>query len=183
MNLSLLRGLPFTDRVLYYPRVDSTRSVAARAVARGDWEPSLILTDFQTAGRGTQGRTWFSPSGKSLLVSILTHPLEGIGSAGLAGWLAETLAATVQEEAGVPAEVKPPNDVRVEGQKLGGVLAEVLHGSSGEAWILSFGLNVNVETFPENLGQPATSLYRYTGKTYSREAVLGAFLNRFTQMA
>ncbi len=176
MNPADLHGLPFAERIVYYPEVDSTRAAAARAAERGEDRTTLFLADHQSAGRGKESRKWFAPPGQSLLLTILTAQTAGIRSDSLALQLANSVAETLQREAGLRAAVKLPNDVQIEGRKIAGVLAEVIHPAARTVWLLSVGLNVTVREFPADLGQPATSVALEKEPAPGREALLRRFL-------
>ncbi len=107
---------------------------------------SVLIADFQSAGRGRQGRTWTAPPGTSIAMSVLVTP-HGVPEsrwtwlpliAGLA--VADGLRAL----AGLQAVLKWPNDVLVDERKICGVLAERLAGPAGGACVLGMGVNVHL---------------------------------------
>jgi BirA family transcriptional regulator, biotin operon repressor / biotin---[acetyl-CoA-carboxylase] ligase len=114
----------------------------------------LVTADEQTAGRGRQGRTWSAPPGSSLLLSLLVRDLKERHAL-------LPLAAAVAVCDALPdldCRIKWPNDVWIEGRKLGGILLE---GRPQAGWaVLGIGLNVNVrvEDLPEELWETATSI-------------------------
>ncbi len=134
----------------------STNTALLRAVADapGDWPAfSGIVADHQTAGRGRAGRSWATPQGAALTVSILLRP-EGIAPAAY-GWAALVAGlATVRalRDAGVGAFLKWPNDVVVEAgakeipgwgrwRKVVGILCEAVPGQ--RAVVAGVGINVS----------------------------------------
>jgi BirA family biotin operon repressor/biotin-[acetyl-CoA-carboxylase] ligase len=141
--------------------VPATGSTNADLVARAQaGEPAglVLATDHQVAGRGRLGRTWTAPAGTAIAMSVLLRPARDPAAwtwlpllAGLA--VADSLRAV----AGVPAQVKWPNDVLVDGAKICGVLAERVESASGVACVLGMGINVHQRT--DDLPVPtATSL-------------------------
>lgn len=144
--------LPFD--VLMYDQIDSTNEEAKRLLAEGAIKRlTLIRAHCQTAGKGTQGRTWVSPPGAGLYMSIV-HPFQKgadwfqpLGSIPLTPMY--TLAAgvacakTIQEMTGLSIQLKPVNDLYVEGRKLGGILTESLI-SQGACKALITGIGINV---------------------------------------
>lgn len=150
----------------YYPSLGSTNDELKRLAAASPLTTgAVVLTDFQSRGRGRLNRGWFVPSGSSLLHSILFKP---DWSAEQANWLTMMVglaaAATIEAMVGVTVGLKWPNDVMVEQggvwHKVGGILMEgqMADGRLQQA-IVGFGLNVNVPAaqMPET-DTPATSL-------------------------
>lgn len=133
-------------RIVEYPSLGSTNDEARRLLQEGVIrEPTLILADHQTAGRGTRGRTWISPHGTGIYMSLV-HPLEEGFCPVTAAW---TRAAAVGCVEGlrcfgnVPAVIRPPNDMYANGRKLGGILIEaVVRGEHLEAVVTGVGVNV-----------------------------------------
>lgn len=140
------------------PETGST-NVELAARARAGEPPGLVLaTDHQVAGRGRLGRTWTAPAGSGIAVSVLLQPERDPAAwtwlpllAGLA--LADSLRAMVD----VPAVLKWPNDVLVEGGKLAGILAERVDTATGPMCVLGLGINVHL-TADELPVPTATSL-------------------------
>jgi len=143
---------PFILR--HYAELDSTNEEAKRLLAQGEIiEPTILRADCQTAGKGTQGRQWFSPPGAGLYFSVV-HPFTGEEgdlarlskipltplftlAAGVA--CAETLASLT----GLTIQLKPINDLYMENRKLGGILTESLISENRcRALITGIGINV-----------------------------------------
>jgi BirA family biotin operon repressor/biotin-[acetyl-CoA-carboxylase] ligase len=130
----------FTD-IREFETVDSTNRYLLEEARRGAGEGVVAVADYQTAGRGRLGRTWTAPAGSSLLVSVLLRP------AGLpldrrhllSAAVALSARAVIEQEAGVGAEVKWPNDLLVADRKLAGILAE----AEGDAVVVGMGLNIS----------------------------------------
>jgi BirA family biotin operon repressor/biotin-[acetyl-CoA-carboxylase] ligase len=187
---SLLDALQ-TDRfgrvLRVHDKVGSTNTEAA-AWARGDIadptpEGAVVLTEFQTAGRGRHGRSWSADSGRNLMLSVVLRPKlppEQFGritiAAGVA--VADTVAAFVEPQ---PVTIKWPNDVLLAGKKTCGMLLETSFGAnpdqpSGGAVILGIGLNVNQTDFPPDLDDTATSMRLATGRLLPRPTVFAKLL-------
>jgi BirA family biotin operon repressor/biotin-[acetyl-CoA-carboxylase] ligase len=183
------RGV-FGAPLLYYPAIGSTNDVAARLAAGGAHEGTTVAADSQTAGRGRLGRTWFSPQGAGLYVSVVIRPDAGgraaRGSAAVAGPglpAALTLAAgvalaeAIRDTTGLPAEIKWPNDLVVERRKLAGILAEAsAQGAELDYVILGFGVNIRPVTYPPDVAQRATSIEAELGRTIDRGLLLAKAL-------
>jgi BirA family transcriptional regulator, biotin operon repressor / biotin---[acetyl-CoA-carboxylase] ligase len=152
---------------VHHRLTDSTNERARELAAAGAPHGTLVTADEQSAGRGRQGRTWTAPPGSAVLMSVLLRELS------------ETLplaaAVAVCEALPVEARIKWPNDVWIDGRKVAGILVEA---RPQEGWaVLGIGLNVSVEVedFPAELRETATSL-RIAGADLAREAALEAVL-------
>ena len=158
-----LRGGALIGReVIVLKETESTNDVVSQ-MGMGDWPEGLcVFAEHQTGGRGQHGKKWESGAGKGLWFSILLRPRIDIqDSARLTTWAAEIVAKTIQDEFGLPATVKPPNDVYVGDRKIAGVLAEMrARAGASHVAILGIGLNVNHAPgdFSEELRDRAISL-------------------------
>lgn len=166
----------------------STNAVLAERAAAGAPAGTLVLAEYQSAGRGRQGRRWLAPPGSSLLFSTLFRPP---WPAARAAWL--TMIAglasvqAVREVAGLHAALKWPNDVMVlveeQWRKAGGILLETaLDGETIRHAIVGIGLNVNVarRQLPE-APTPATSLLLAGGQAVARLPLLSTLLLRLEE--
>ncbi len=154
-------GLPHVHHRL----TDSTNERAKELALAGAPHGTLVTADEQTAGRGRQGRTWSAAPGEALLLSLVLRSLDEL--------LPLRAAVAVAQSIPVPAQIKWPNDVWIEGKKVSGILVE---GRPQEGWaVLGIGLNVATRSFPDELSEIATSL-ALEGVSLSREEVLEALL-------
>jgi BirA family biotin operon repressor/biotin-[acetyl-CoA-carboxylase] ligase len=126
-------------RVLVYDSLDSTNNLAASLAADPANDGVAVLSGRQTAGRGQHGRTWQTPAGSAVLLSVLCFPPQRLRRAAvLTAWAAVAVCETVRETIGIAASIKWPNDVLVEDKKVCGILTE-----QGRGTIVGIGLNVN----------------------------------------
>ena len=150
---------PVFGRVLLFDGLGSTQDMAIRIARSGAPEGSLVIARHQTAGRGRQGRSWFSPAGAGLYASFVVRPpappehwpvlsvLAGVG-------LVESLV-----RAGIAdARVKWPNDCVVGGRKLAGILADA--EPDGGFAVVGVGINACFEgrKVPADLADRVTAL-------------------------
>lgn len=159
--------------------VDSTNNVAAAWAAEGAPTGSVVLAEFQTAGKGRMGRTWSAAPGKNLTFSIILRPTILPGLFGLIPLMAALAVAEAVDPFTTPIspEIKWPNDLLLEGRKCGGMLLESqTMGSTPSTVILGIGLNVNQDEFPSELASHATSLLLATGRMIDRAALLASIL-------
>jgi BirA family biotin operon repressor/biotin-[acetyl-CoA-carboxylase] ligase len=123
----------FAD-VRWFAELDSTNRLAADLARAGVPDGVVVGADHQTAGRGRRGRTWDSPPGASLLVSVVLRPAPALVTLAAGVAAAEACEAVV----GVAVGLKWPNDLLLDGAKLGGILSELV----GDAAVVGLGLNL-----------------------------------------
>jgi BirA family biotin operon repressor/biotin-[acetyl-CoA-carboxylase] ligase len=145
-------------------------------LGRDDPEGAVAVCDEQTAGRGRLGRTWEVPAGAGVLVSILLRPPSGRAIAELSLVAGVAVALAVEDALGLASQIKWPNDVMVDRNKVAGVLAEARDGHV----VLGIGLNVNQarEELPANPPVPAASLRTVDGVLRERAPLLAALLGQ-----
>lgn len=158
--------------------VSSTNDEAKRLAAGGAAEGVVVIAERQTAGRGRRGRSWASVPG-NLFVSVVLRPkLAPAAVPPLAPAMGLAVALAIEDVAPLAAELKWPNDVRVSGRKVAGVLCEsVVSGSSLSAVIAGIGVNVGAE-LPPDLAEIATTLSREAVRNVRRSEVEEALLAR-----
>jgi BirA family biotin operon repressor/biotin-[acetyl-CoA-carboxylase] ligase len=198
------RLAPVATRVFAYDVIGSTNDEAGRLATSGAPEGTLVIADQQTAGRGRSGRSWHSPPGAGLYVSVLCRPSAARENATFTSARLITLAAGVgagegiRSATGLPVEIKWPNDiVFADGQgplaadrrwrKVAGILAEASATADGiQHVVVGFGINVGAATFPTDLVTSATSLEMEAGRPVDRGTVLvetlAAFWTRYTDL-
>ena len=145
-----------------------------------DRRPAVLVTDHQTAGRGTKGRSWFDPPGGSLLLSVRLFPDVGLSELHLLTMALSVAAAEAcQQVAGVAVGLKWPNDLFVEDRKLAGVLAETsIRAGVLDVLVIGIGLNVNwpAAEVPADLGERAVALNELAGVDVDRAALAVALI-------
>jgi BirA family biotin operon repressor/biotin-[acetyl-CoA-carboxylase] ligase len=143
-------------------------------------EGLVVFAEHQTAGRGQRGNRWESATHKGLWFSILLRPKIQIEeSAQLTAWTAESVANTIQEQFSLTANVKPPNDVCVDGRKVAGVLVEMrAQKNAPHLAIAGIGINMNhaPEDFSEEIRSRVTSLALAVNRQVNREEFAIALL-------
>jgi BirA family transcriptional regulator, biotin operon repressor / biotin---[acetyl-CoA-carboxylase] ligase len=175
--------------IVRLPRVDSTQSTIFDLAAQGAADRTVVVADYQAAGRGRRGRAWDAPTGTSLLMSVLVRPRgtpDGWGGYSLVSALA--VAGALAQVAGVDARLKWPNDVLIGGRKIAGILLESRMpaaatdaGTASSAGVIAVGIGINLgqRAFPAGLAARATSVWLETAHDVERDAVLEATLDAF----
>jgi BirA family biotin operon repressor/biotin-[acetyl-CoA-carboxylase] ligase len=168
------------SKVYFLDEVDSTNSYAQRLAADGEPEGSVVVADYQSAGRGRQGRVWSSVRGKNVCMSVILRPeipprevqIVTLG-AGVA------LARAVRGLYGLDARLKWPNDLMISGKKAAGILTEMSSaGDTVRHVVLGIGINVNSASgdFPPDIRGASTSIMLETGRKVDRDELTGRFM-------
>ena len=164
----------------FAPEVTSTNDLALMLATAGASTGTAVLADCQTAGRGRRGRTWFSPPGAGLYLSVVIRPA-GSGSTVPLVTLAAGVAAAhaILAATGLQVELKWPNDLVVgrPWRKLGGILCEA-SGAGGaiDGVVVGIGLNLLPTAFPIDVAGRATSLEGELGRAVDRGVVVTELL-------
>lgn len=173
------------ESVVCLDTVDSTNRLARELAEQGAPEGTVVLADSQTGGRGRLGRSFASPGGLGIYMSLLLRPdCAPADTAELTAWAAVAVRGAVGAVCGVEPGIKWVNDLVLGGRKLCGILTELsVESESGRVRyvIIGAGINVNnaTEDFPPELGSVATSLFMETGKPGSRAELAAAMINGF----
>lgn len=182
---SRLAGCRIGGRLHCAETVDSTNRVAMERARAGAPEGTVVLADSQTAGRGRLQRSWQSPPGCNLYLSVVLRPaipphdapqmtlLAGVAAA-------ETIAAVLPGR----VRIKWPNDLLVGDRKVCGILTETRMAAGGiDFVIVGIGLNINMRRaeFAAAHRETATSLCEEAGRELSRGELLVSLCERFGQ--
>lgn len=173
--------------ILYYDVTDSTNLRIKQAGDEGAPHGTLAVADRQTAGRGRRGRTWESPAGSNIYMSILLRPEITPDKASMltlvmALSVAEGIGQCMSQSECPVLQIKWPNDIIINGKKLAGILTEM---SSQIDYInhvtIGVGINVNTTDFPEEIAQTATSLQIECGHSVKRAHLIAAVMERLEE--
>jgi BirA family biotin operon repressor/biotin-[acetyl-CoA-carboxylase] ligase len=163
----------------YVEVTGSTNTDALEWAEHGAPEGALVIADHQSAGRGRWGRSWLSRPGSGLLFSLVLRPNEPATAMGLLTTAAGVACAEgIEKSTGLPARIKWPNDVTVNGRKLAGILVETRIAGS-KVGVAVVGVGINVHGRPQEVGDGATSLAAEVGSAPARAEVLAAVLAAF----
>lgn len=171
------------QEVYYFPETDSTNIRAKQLAESKASHGTLVVADQQTAGRGRRGRGWVSPPGCSIYMSILLRPEFLPEKAPMMTLvMAYSVAESLRAYTGLDIQIKWPNDVVLNGKKLVGILTEM---STEIDYInhvvIGVGINVNMDSFSEEIAKTATSLRIEMGKTLKRSTLIAEIMRRFEQ--
>src|SRR6266487_4234990 len=161
-------------------QTDSTNDAILRISTPNSEEGLVLFAEHQTAGRGQRGNRWESTAGKGLWFSILLRPRIDINnSPRLTAWAAKTISNVIRNEFSLKTTIKLPNDVQIDGRKVGGVLVEMrAQEKAPHLAIAGIGINVNqsLEDFPKKLRGRAISLAMALDRQVDRQKLAIALL-------
>lgn len=174
-------GLEAPFDVEYHEEIASTNERARELAAEGHAD-TVVVADRQTGGRGRLDREWTSPGG-GVWLSVLVRPTIPPAQAPVYTLIAAVATARAVRECGVEATIKWPNDIRVDGKKLAGILTEMEGEADRVSWlVVGIGLNANVDADQLPDDQPATTLRAETGDI-DRRTVVQRLLTEFWTLA
>jgi BirA family biotin operon repressor/biotin-[acetyl-CoA-carboxylase] ligase len=166
-----------------YADIDSTNAALRRLAEVGARAGTVVLAETQRAARGRDGTPWFSPPECNLYASVLLRPWLGPRAVQVFSFITSLALSDAVRAEGVPAAIKWPNDILIEGRKVAGSFGVVATaGDLVDYVILGVGVNVNVErrTLERGLGAAAAgaiSLREATGRLIDRNRFTAGYLN------
>ncbi len=160
------------SEILFFPVTGSTNTAAAELAAKGQREGTVIIADSQTGGRGRRGRSWVSPAGKNLYLSIILRPCMPPRDASILTLMsAVACASALQKISSVAVSIKWPNDLMVADKKLGGILTEMKTDTDHIDYaVIGIGININLDSsdMPDDIRHTATSVRLQAGQPQTR---------------
>ncbi|MCS7251027.1 MAG: biotin--[acetyl-CoA-carboxylase] ligase [Anaerolineae bacterium] len=190
--LRMAGKIPWIRDLYLYEEVDSTNDVARDLGERGAPEGIVVLADAQRAGRGRAGRSWWTPPGMALAVSILVRPRRPLKDWPQLMMIAGLAAVEGIERVDCPAGLKWPNDIMIPPRpnrempaiawrKAGGILVESVLPAFA---VVGIGMNVNIPTemAPSELAEIMGSICDTVGRPVSRLEVLEGLLQAFADL-
>ena len=179
--LSCLKTEWAGGRTVYFDATDSTNIQARRLAEAHAPHGTLVVSDRQDGGKGRRGRSWASPSGVGIWMSLILRPEIAPSSASMLT-LAAALAVRegIQEETGLSPLIKWPNDLVLNGKKICGILTEMSTELMEIQYVITgIGINVNQREFPPEIRDTATSLSLEAGRSFRRSSLIAAILKAF----
>lgn len=172
------------SRIVHLDETGSTADEARKLVEKGTPEGTVVIAESQRRGRGRLGRHWETPPGQAIAMSVIFYSgLSPIRTPMLSLATAVAAARAVASVAGVKAVLKWPNDIYLDGLKLGGVLVEMSAELDRVSWLIdSIGINVNNSFRGTTLEKTAVSLAEATGKKVSRLELIVALLSELDRL-
>ena len=164
--------------VICHECVDSTNRVLKQMAINGAGHGTLVLANEQTGGRGRRGRGWLTPKDTSIAMSLLLRPEIPPARVALLSLAASVAVAKgIEQVTGLPARIKWPNDIVVNGKKVCGILLEMEANEQSVSYVVAgAGINVHILEFPEEIRETATSLDLECGHPVSRVKTVQAVM-------
>lgn len=178
---SMLQTAWFANNIKYFDTIDSTNNEIKRQAENGATQGLLAIAEEQTGGRGRRGRNWTSPSGQGIWMSYLIKPDILPKDASMITLIAAlAMTAAIRQVCELNVEIKWPNDIVANGKKVCGILTEMSTEMEAVNYVVvGVGVNVNIESFPEDIAATATSLFLETGDKVSRSKIVAEFGKQF----
>ncbi len=183
-----LHGHPWTNQVHYYEEIDSTNNLAKAMAAQGAPAGTILIADRQSAGRGRLGRSFLSPAGMGIYLSIILRPnCKASEIMHLTCAAAVAACNAVESALGFRPGIKWTNDLVYNGRKLGGILTELSIDPKThqvDYAVIGIGLNCCQEEgdFDESIRSIACSAQMATGHPVDRERITARLILALSDM-
>lgn len=147
--------LNFECKIKYYPTIDSTNTQAKRLITDGESDTMLVVAEEQTAGRGRQGKSFYSPANTGIYMSFVIHPMSRLENAVTATTAAAVaVCKAVESLTDKKPRIKWVNDVYLDGKKICGILTEAVTDFETQtvtSVIIGVGMNIRTTEFPDDV--------------------------------
>ena len=182
VELERIRNTTWAGQEIYYYDVTDSTNIRAKELAEeGHPGGTLVVADRQEAGRGRRGRSWDSPPGTGIFMTLLLKPEMNPNHASMLTLVAAmAVARAISKCAGTEALIKWPNDIVIGGKKICGILTEMsAQFDFINHIVIGIGINVHNEHFPEEIAETAGSIFLQTGKRIRRAELIEQILEQF----
>lgn len=178
---------PWREKIQFFDTITSTNDVLKQLALQGAPEGTTLVADCQTGGRGRMGRTFLSPSGVGIYLSVLLRPnCKPTELMHLTCASASAACSAIEQTSGFRPGVKWTNDIVYNKRKLAGILTELglnQDGTTGYAIIgIGFNCNQQLRDFPPAIQDVAGSLKMVTGKETDRALLAAKMIEALYQM-
>ncbi len=171
--------------IFVYQSISSTNTVLREKANSGAPEGCLVLANEQSSGKGRMGRSFYSPVGSGIYMSLLLRPknCSGNDAVKITTLAAVAVCEAIESVSGEKAQIKWVNDVFVKGKKVCGILTEgsfSLENGALDYAVLGVGINLYppADGFPRDISNTAGSVF---GNVVSdaKNRMVAAFLKSF----
>ena len=181
---SLMHTEWVAKEVLYFDTIDSTNTKAQELAEKGYPSGTLVVADKQESGKGRRGRSWVSPSGTGIFMTLMIKPDINPNNASMLTLVAAlAVAKAITSVTGEEALIKWPNDIVVNSKKVCDIHTEMnAQFDYINHIVVGIGINVHNESFPEEISQMASSLMiEAGGKRFHRAQIIAETMSYFEQ--
>ncbi|TKB45491.1 bifunctional biotin--[acetyl-CoA-carboxylase] ligase/biotin operon repressor BirA [Thalassotalea mangrovi] len=179
-----LKSLGSNNLVEVHTIIDSTNSYLMRRLPNQVINGQACVAEYQSAGRGRRGKNWVSPFASHLYLSMYYSLEQGVAAAmGLSVVIGLAVADVLEKHYRVSAQLKWPNDIYINGQKIAGILVE-LEGQPTEAGhsVIGLGLNIQMpQALATSIDQPWTDLAQHVSTPIDRNLLVAQLITQFNR--
>ena len=172
------------QEIAYFDEIDSTNIKAKELAEQGYPNGTLVVADQQVSGRGRRGRSWESPPGTGIFMTLMLKPEINPNNASMLTLVAAlAVAKAIKDVTGLDAQIKWPNDIVINGKKICGILTEMsAQFDYINHIVIGIGINVHNEVFSEEIAHMASSLLLESqGKKFRRAEIIEKVLEYFEE--
>ncbi len=180
-----LRTKELGKNIEYYNRLDSTNTEAWELVEEDKNHGTIVITENQTNGKGQKNKTWGMVPGKSLVFSLILTKNYPIDHSGLICLSVSLALIESLNKRGLDAQLKWPNDLLIDGKKIGGILCETkIEKNDIKNMVIGVGVNVNesIAEHDESIQKNLTTMFEVSKHPHQRELIVAEFINSFELM-
>ena len=161
------------NEILIYNEIDSTQEEAKRII-KNIKDGTVIIANNQTNGQGTHGKKWYTEKNSNIIMSIVLFPnVEVKKLKNITLDIAKIILDTIYELYNYKLDISYPNDIVLNGKKLGGILTNIsTQGGIAKDIIIGIGLNINQVQFPEEIVDIATSLRKEYEIIFNKKEII-----------
>ena len=177
-----LRTKELGKNIEYYNRLDSTNTEAWELVEEDNNHGTIIITENQIKGRGQKTKTWRMVPGKSLVFSLILTKNYPIDYSGLISLTVSLALNESLNKRGLETKLKWPNDIFINGKKIGGILCETkIDNSKIKTMVIGVGVNVNesISEHDDDIQKNLTTMFEVSKHPHQRELIVAEFINSF----
>jgi len=183
----LRESCPWQDSLICFSSIDSTNTRAKILAAEGAPHGTVLIADQQTGGRGRRGRSFHSPAGSGIYMSVILRPgCVPTDLMHLTCACAVAVCDAVENAVGIRPGIKWTNDLVCGSRKIAGILTELGLSPSGKVDYAVIGIGINCtqceSDFPEEIRSIAGSLSSVTGQDIDRAKVAAAMMDALWRM-
>lgn len=182
MKLTNLQTNYLGRKFTYFKTIDSTQAEIWRRIKQNNVNNgTLIFADIQTNGIGTHGRKWYTDEEKNIAFSFYIETnCEHVKLEGITVQIAKIFVGIFKEKYNIVIDIKSPNDLMINGKKIGGILTESkMVANITKYLVIGVGINTNKIIFNDEIKNIATSIKKEYKIDVNREEIISEFCNRF----
>ncbi len=183
-NLKGLQTNYLGKNFYFFDNIDSTQTEIWRRIDNKKIKNgTIIMTDIQTKGKGTHGRIWHTDEKNNIAFSMYIETNDVVELfEGITKEIAKTIQEILKSKYKINVEIKYPNDLMINGKKVGGILTESRVKSDLIKYIvIGIGINTNKSEFPEDIKEIATSIKQEYKINIDKYEFVSEFCNKFEE--